>query len=233
MPAPLLSDQAYVWRVTDDTGAIQLGPITPVSTVISKPDYLTNLLIRLLQGGVNNLEKPKGVGGVEITTQMPRAGWQALPFIIVNLDLIQQSEVQIGEDVLYPSLPGQNPNQSSIWSNAKRIWRVSVFSRDARERDFYRDNLLTIFRVLKATVFTPLGYNVSHSYQAVSGTDANEWEGHTPGFHYADLMLEIDGLFNAVVLSNYGLIGEIDVGVTVRHGDFNVTIDPFDFPSSA
>jgi hypothetical protein len=90
-----------------------------------------------------------------------------------------------------------------------------VFCQDAQERDFYRDSLLNIFRVLKATVFTPIGYNVSHSYQAASYTDAKEWEGHAPGFYGADLMLEIDGVFNTTVLFNYGVIKEIDVGVTL------------------
>lgn len=228
LPAPLSAlNGGYVWNVTDDRGTTQVGPVVPASSLVPSPDYLSNLLIRLLQGGINNLVYPANIpapigGPIQVTTQMPQGGWQAMPFIVVNLDLIQQMEVGIGEDV---NLPGPLPvNQWTLWSNAKRIWRVSVFSQDAGERDFYRDSLLSIFRVLKATVFAPLGLDVSHSYQAVSGTDAKEWEGHTPGFYYADLMLEIDGVFNTTILSTYGIIREIDVNIVVVPSTFEVDI---------
>jgi hypothetical protein len=197
--------------VADDFGTTQVGPLVPSGKVTTRPDALSQLLIRLLQGGVNNLVLPEGIKRTQVTTQMPQGGWQALPFVVVNLDLIQQTEVQIGEDVPNPDLK----NNWTLWSNAKRIWRVSVFAQDAQERDFYRDSLLGIFRVLKATVFAPIGYDVSHSYQAASYTDAKEWEGHTPGFYGADLMLEIDGLFLTSVLYNYGIIEEIDVNIIV------------------
>jgi len=221
-PAPLASGTNYVWQVQDDLGSIQLGPIIPSNNIVSQPDYLTNLLIRLLQGAIDSTTLPPGVNPTQVTTKMPQNGWQALPFIVVNLDLIQQSETQIGEDV--PTINPPNLDWT-IWSNAKRIWRVSVFSRDAQERDYYRDMLLSVFRVLKATVFAPIGLNVSHSFQAVSGTDAKEWEGHTPGFYYADLMLEIDGVFNTVVLTNYGLIEHIDVNAVVVPGTFSITLN--------
>lgn len=209
--APLSSGLAYLWTVTDNGGATQIGPATPASSITTQPDALTQLLIRLLQGGINSLVLPPGIAPTNVTTQMPQGGWQAMPFIVVNLDLIQQSETQIGEDVVNPN-PG---NDWSLWVNAKRIWRVSVMSTDAEERDFYRDSLLSIFRVLKATVFSPIGYNVTHSFQAASYTSATERDGHTPGFYGADLMLEIDGEFNTAVLTNYGLINEITVGVTI------------------
>lgn len=211
LPAPLSSGSVYVWNVTDNTGTIQLGPVRPVSGITSKPDYLTNLLIRLLQGAFNNVQLPVGVNKPVVTTQMPQQGYAALPFVVVNLELIQQSEVQIGEDV-----PNPNPYPEWVlWSNAKRHWRVSVFCADAQERDWIRDSILGFFRVIKATVFTPLGYNVSHSFQAMSGTDAKEWEGHTPGFYYADLLLEIDGVFNTITLTNYDLIQNIDLSAVV------------------
>ena len=209
--APLSSGSAYTWTVTDTLGSTVVGPVTPASSITSVPDALSQLLIRLLQGGINSLVLPPGVARTSVTTQMPQGGWQALPLIIVNLDLIQQSETQIGEDVVNPN-PG---NDWSLWVNAKRVWRVSVMSTDAEERDFYRDSLLSIFRVLKATVFSPIGYNVTHSFQAASYTTAKEWDGHTPGFYGADLMLEIDGVFNTAVLTNYSTIQEITVGVTV------------------
>jgi hypothetical protein len=213
LPGPLDPFTSYVWQVTDATGTTEVGPLTPASTVVTQPDYLTNLMVRSLQACVNNMVFPPGFlppnGGIpaQVTVKMPQQGWQAMPFIVVNLELIQQTEVGIGEDVVNPN----QDNQWTLWSNAKRVYRVSIFSQDAEERDFYRDSLLILFRVLKATVFAPIGQNVSHSYQAVSGTDAKEWEGHTPGFYYADLMLELDGVFSATVTTNYLPILGIDV----------------------
>jgi hypothetical protein len=220
-PLPLSSAMSYLWQVTDVTGTTQVGPAVPASSVISTPDALTQLLIRLLQGGINNLTLPLGFILPQITIKFPQNGLQALPFIVVNLDLIQQTEVQIGEDVVNPN-PGQD---WTLWVNAKRVWRVSVLSADAEERDFYRDSLLMLFRVLKATVFTPIGYNVSHSFQANSYTDVNEWEGKTPGFYGADLMMELNGIFNTAVLTNFGIIQEFAVTATVGPFDGTETVD--------
>lgn len=217
LPRPLDPTLAYVWQVTDARGTTQTTPVVPAQSITTGPDYLTNLLIRLLQGSLDSATLPPGfappTGGrpVLITTKMPQQGLAAMPFIIVNLDLIQQSETQIGEDV-----NASRDNNWALFVNAKRIWRVSVFSQDANERDFYRDSLLVFFRVLKATVFSPLGLNVTHSFQAASFTDANAWDGHSPGFYGADLMLEIDGVFNTTILTNYGLIQSIAVNPTIQ-----------------
>lgn len=230
-PMPLLPTMSYLWQVTDVTGTTQVGPAVPESSVISAPDALTQLLIRLLQGGINSLTLPPGFILPQITVKFPQNGFQALPFIVVNLDLIQQTEVEIGEDVVNPN-PG---NDWTLWVNAKRVWRVTMLSADAEERDFYRDSLLMIFRVLKATVFTPIGYNVSHSFQANSYTDVNEWEGKTPGFYGADLMLELDGIFNTAVLTNFGTIREFFVTSAIGPTGGTETVE-FDIqvpPSSA
>ena len=173
---------------------------------------------------MNSLTLPDDVERCQITTKMPQNGFQAMPFMVVNLDLIQQTEVQIGEDVPNPS---QNGNWT-IFANAKRVWRISILSRNADERDYYRDTLTAVFRVLLATAFTPMGLNVSHSFQAASYTDANEWDGKVPGFYGADLMMEINGIFPAAIVYNYGLIERIDafptyLGVT---DEISVPLDP-------
>jgi hypothetical protein len=128
-----------------------------------------------------------------------------MPFITVNVDLIQQTEVEIGEDFVSPT----PDNNWTLFANARRIWRVTIMSQDAEERDFYRDSLLAVFRVLKATAFGPLGLDVSHTFQAVSYSSAQEWEGVAPGFYAADLMLEINGIFPAAVLTAYPVILQI------------------------
>jgi hypothetical protein len=211
-PSPLSSTTPYVWQLQDINGTVQTPSYTPRNQIISTPDALSQLLIRLLQGAVNSATLPAGVQLTQITAQFPQNGWQALPLIVVNLDLIQQTEVQIGEDVVNPDMN----LDWTLWVNAKRVWRVTVLSQDASERDYYRDMLLTAFRVLKASAFTPIGLNVSHSFQANSYTDVTEWEGKVPGFYAADLMLELNGLFNTAVLTNFGVIKAFAVKTTVQ-----------------
>lgn len=217
MAGPLLSGALYVWNVADGTGATQTAPIMPVSAMRTKPDGLTQLLLRLLQGAVNGIKgsKPEGISDLVVTTAMPQGGLRATPFMVVNLDLIQQEETQIGQDVEQPDLDGT----WTLWVNATRVWRVSVFSRNPSERDFYRDSVLAWWRVWHQSVFTPIGLNVHHRFQASSGTDVSEGEGTSPGFYYADIMLELDGVFDVAVLDSYGLIEVFDVTVDILHSD--------------
>jgi hypothetical protein len=197
--------------------------LTPSSSFISEPDQLTQILLRLLQGAINSMTLPAGIKRPVLTIKMPTNGWQAMPFIVVNLDLIQQTEVEIGEDVPQPT----NDNVWTLFANAKRCWRVTIMSQDAEERDFYRDTLLAVFRVLKATAFGPLGQNVTHTFQAASYSSAEEYQGVTPGFYGADLLFEIDGLFPTAVLTNYLPIKNVEADPTYEPYEFSIRLtDP-------
>lgn len=220
-PGPLNPTAQYVYQVQDSRGTTQAGPITPAWAIATLPDQLSQIFIRLLQGAVNsmpypvNLQAPLGTTGTQrpqVTTQMPANGLQAMPFIVVNLDLVQQHEVAIGEDVAIPN----TDNNWTLFAMAKRLWRVTVMCQSADERDFLRDSLMSAFRAFKAYAFSPLGYNVRHSFQANSYTDVHEWEGHSPGFYGADIMLEIDGVFPVTILTDYGLIGAFDVAMSTQ-----------------
>lgn len=221
-PKPLDPTTAYLWQAEDYSGTAVVGPLTPASTFINLPDQLTQILIRALQGAINSMTLPTGIQRPQITIKMPQNGWQAMPFIVVNVDLIQQTEVAMGESVINPT----PDNNWTLFANAKRVWRVTIMSQDAEERDFYRDTLLAVFRVLKATAFGPIGLDVSHTFQAVSYSSAQEWEGVTPGFYAADLMLEINGVFPAAVLTNYPVILQIESTPTWQLNTFNETIGP-------
>jgi len=211
LPSPLLAGSGYVYTLTDATGSTSVGPVYPAASMLSGEDSLTQLLIRLLQGGINNLPSvPAGVNPVQVLIQMPVGGWQALPFIIVNQDLNQQQDTVIGED--FPNADSNNTWTLPVF--AKRVWRITVLSRSAMERDFYRDSLIAILRVLKATVFAQIGLNMRHDFQAASGVDVNEWEGKSPGFYYADVMFTVEGALEAIVLTNYQTIQSIAVTAT-------------------
>lgn len=219
MPAPLDGSTPYVWQVADATGTTRIGPVVPAPSLTFEQDGLSQLLIRLLQAGVNNLTLPPGVQPVQVTTSMPVGGWQAMPFITVNQDLIQQTDVGIGQDVPNPD----ESNAWTIWMNCKRIWRVSILSAAAEERDFYRDSLLAIYQVLLATVFAPIGQNVTHTVQAASGNSVDEQEGKSPGFCFSDVIMELNGVFNTHVITGYGIIEKFSVTVTPTGGSGTVT----------
>ena len=166
------------------------------------------LLIRLIQAALNNLVLPPGIQPAVVMTRMPQSGWPALPFINVNLELIQQTHTAIGHDL-------ENPMADNVWAlfaTAKRTWRVTVTAPDAEERDFYRDTLLAILRVIDATVFSAIGLNMTHAVQAVSYPSAKERDGQIPGFYCADIMLDTDGNATALVKTDYPLI----LGITAN-----------------
>lgn len=222
LPGPLASGCSYVWAVTDDVnGTVQTAAVQPASNMEFTPDALTQLLLRLLQCGVDNLDLPEGINRVYVSTQMPQAGLAALPFMIVNLELIEQSETGIGTDVQDPD----RTNTWTVWVNAMRTWRVSLFCRNPAERDYYRDCVLAMMQVWHASVFTPIGQNVTHRFMAHSGTDASEGMIHTPGFYDADIMLVIDGVFDVAVLSAYGVIERFQVEVSATSGAGAVVVD--------
>lgn len=214
-PAPLVPTVQYVYQVADSRGTTQTDPVTPACSMTTQPDQLSQVMLRLMQGFVNAVPL-QGSGWIrpQLSIQFPRNGLQAMPFIVLNLDLIQQTEVQIGEDVENPDLD----NDWTLFANAKRMWRTTVMSASAEERDWWRDSLLAAFRAMIPTAFQPMGYNVSHSFQAASYTDAREWEGHGPGFYGADVMTELDGVFPVAVLTGYGIIREIDSTATFPGG---------------
>jgi hypothetical protein len=218
LPAPLTAANGYVYQLSEvntlgqTTSTVQVGPLYPASAMASAPDGMTQILIRLLQGGMNNLALPPGIALPQVTSVMPQGGWQSLPLIVLNLELIQQEQTQIGEDVMQPDVS----NTWEIPCITKRMWRVTVLSKNATERDFFRDSLIAMFRVLKATVFAQLGQDVTHDFQAVSGTDVNEWEGKTPGFFYSDILMSLSGVSDTVVMTGYGIIKSFSVDITIN-----------------
>ena len=212
LPGPLSSGSTYLYRLTDTGGTVTTSGVTPANTMIATPDTLTVLLIRLLQGGINNLAVPTVFApAAQITTQMPQGGFSALPFVVVNLDLLQQAYTQVGRDSF-------TPDQSNTWtitSMASRTWRISVMGRSAAERDYYRDTILVLLQVVVATVFSYIGQTVENRFQAASGTDAREWEGKNPGFYYSDIIFEVTGAFNAKVTTALGYVTTANTGTTI------------------
>ena len=220
LPQPLDMTAGYVYRVADSTGITQIGPIVPAPSLIYNEDPLTQILIRLIQAGVNGQQPPAGYGAgpyntpPQVTTRMPQGGLAAMPFIVLNLDLIQQTQTGLGQDV--PNISAGN--EWTIWVNAKRMWRISVMCGNASARDFYRDLLLNVFQVIKPTVFAYIGLDVTSEIQAASGTDADEWDGKVPGFYFADIMLTLNGVLNTTIFTGYGTFGQTTTNIDTGNG---------------
>jgi hypothetical protein len=219
--APLDPTIEYTWQAIDSTGTTTAGPAMLGGAIITVPDELTVIFIRLLQAACDNAPGAANanVQPVQVTTKAPSGGWGATPFVVVNPALIQQQETAVGQDIVAPN----NNNMWTIPGWARRVWQISVLSQNADERDFYRDTLLFAFRALKATFFNYIGANISHSYQASSGTTGDEWTGQAPVFYWAELMLTLEGEFAVTITTNFGLIEKIGVNVIVSPNQSNYT----------
>lgn len=219
LPSPLIPSSLYVYSLTDANGSVQTPPIQPAVQLNLQPEPLTPILMRLLQAGINSLTPPAfNIGGGKIPQvlyDMPLAGFPPMPFITVNLDLLQQEEIPIGQNV-------SNPNNQDVWTLtgfAKFIYRISVLSNNSQERDFYRDAVIGIFNVILGSVLAPLGKNIRHRYQAACGQVVKDSTLQIPGFYYADVMLEFEGTWNITVTSTYGLIETIYFTGTTPDGE--------------
>lgn len=228
LPQPLTAGTAYTYRLADPTGSVETAAILPASALVLETDDTTKLLVRLLQAGLTNITLPPGIqsaqapnqGRPQVSSAMPITGFPVLPYVVVNEDLVQQENVPIGQNVT-------QPDGNNLWtqaSYARKIWRVSVLSRTSDERDFYRDALIAIFQSILGSVFQHIGANMSHRYQASSSQTADEYQGKSPGFYFADIMLEVLGTFNTGIRTFYGLIEAIQTNVVLPDGQVDQTL---------
>ena len=211
---PLNPAVSYTWQVTDSTGTATIGPLVLGGAIVTVPDSFTQLMIRLLQAACDNAVRPAGmvVQPAQVTTKGPQGGWGATPFVVLNLALFQQRDTAVGQDVLMP-------NAGNLWTLpgwAKRVWQISVLSQDADERDFYRDTLLIAFRALKGTLFSQVGQNIRHEWQATSGPSADPYHGEAPVFYYAEIMLTLEGVFPVTIATGFGVIEQIDMNAVIE-----------------
>lgn len=217
---------AYVWRVTDASGSVMTAAIQPVAGLNVEQELLTNLVIRLMQAGMRIVVPPAGITApLNVLQAMPVAGVPPMPFVVVNPDLIQQAEVPIGQDV-------QNyDNDTGIWTQTtfvRRVFRVSITASNAPDREWYRDAAIAVWRSLTGSVFSKIGLDIRHRFQANSGQIAADSKGMTPGFYYSDVLLVIEGTMNLSMATFYGIIERIDTTAELPGGgaiEVSVPID--------
>jgi hypothetical protein len=226
MSGPLDPNSIYVWQLTDANGPTQSVPVQPAAQLNLQIEPITALLLRLLQCAVNSLQLPKGVDKIQVLHAMPIAGLPQMPFVTLNLDLMDQAEIPIGQQVFQ----FDNTGTAVITGLVERNYKVSVLGKNALERDFYRDMLPPIFEIILAQVLMPAGMNVEHRYMIASGQVAKDLIGKGPGFYYADALLSFKGSLNCTVTLPTGLIAEITFTGTADDGVQTEAIVPIPPP---
>ena len=185
---------AYNYMVSDSISTGYVTGLTPYTSLSVTPDFATVLVERSLEAGVAGLILPRGYQRPQVLHEMPKAGTQAIPYILVNQITMQQSHTQIGQSVP-ATLPGPGGVQNQTLSvTAKRSWRIEVFVRTSAEREFYRDAVLSIFASMLASTFRPLGWDMSHSF--IVHADQMVGKDMDPGFYFADVLYTIEGMYN-------------------------------------
>jgi len=210
LPGPLDPTLPYAYQLTDINGTVTSTPVTPASNVTLEIEPLMMVIQRLLQGAINGMVAagtlPPGIKAPDkVLLAMPIGGLPSFPIITINLDLLQQEEVPIGQSFLRTDSAGDY----ILHGFAKRIYTISVLCADAITRDFYREAIVRWWLLFAATVFNQIGQNITHRYQVASGQVAKDEK--APGFYYADMMVQINGTLNAKVSPGFGLIETIDI----------------------
>jgi hypothetical protein len=229
LPAPLDPTKFYQYRYTDITGTTTTPFIQPASTLAVQPEPIIELLIRLIQGGINSLTLPVGIKKAEVTQAMPLGGSINMPLVVINNDLTQQGAVPIGQSVA-PTPAIDTPDGSipgfTFVGFAKRTFRVSVLSANAIERNFYSDLIVGIFESSYQYILQPLGMDVTHSWQVSRGQVATDRLGKAPGFYYSDAVLSFEGTLNVTFMPTYGIITKITTTAVTDDGVETVTRVP-------
>lgn len=210
-PSPLLPNLNYVYTLSDQNGTISTAPIQTPSAFTLDEDQTLQILTRLLQAAVNNGVPPTGAKSVRVTHAMPLNGDFPMPLMVIAPELLQQDEQKIGDDV-------ELPNENNIWTMTefvKRVFRVSVITQTAVEREYYKRLIIGVFKIACAYVFAPIGENLVHNYQAASYQVTGPSTGNNPGFYGCDVMLEITGSLNLNIQTSYGIIEKIDATLTL------------------
>lgn len=214
-PGPLLAGQLYVYRLTDVSGTDQSLPAMTASSVdIEWIDYEA-MIVALLQGAVNTITLPPGVQKARVLSAMPLAGNPPLPLIFLNQDIVAQQYVPIGADD--EKVGDLRPGRTNVWTQTeidRHLVRLTVLSLSASERNFYRDFVRAVVRVVFAYAFSQFGASIEHSSEAVSYQEVDQTNLMIPGFYAADVLMEFVATDNIKIVTNYQLINTITAAVS-------------------
>lgn len=201
----------YSYTVTDPGGTVVTRELIPAAQLVVTQSYLDKLLFRLFSAGINalvipaNLLPPTGRTKIRVLQAMPSNGSDILPLVVMNLDLEQQEAIQIGHDV--------NSSWTNLWTIPSVVFRrysISVLTETSEERDYYKDACVGILYTMMQGLIE-IGQDLSYKYQVAQSQVA---EGDkSPGFFEAEVMLDIQGIFNVSVRTDYPVTETIAVAI--------------------
>lgn len=211
---PLDPTKSYAWTFTTANGTMTTAAVQPVCKITVQPDQILDVIFKMLQAGIESLRIPAGLQNrPKVMQAMPLAGSPPLPFITVNDDLISQTHIGIGDSVDTDT----SANQYSVSAIVARRYSITVITATTHERTFYRDAVISIFRSMAGPALNRLGCNISHKFQASSSQVTARDQ--SPGFYYSTIMIDLEGLFNVLVHTDYGAVGNIVADVTMDFPD--------------
>lgn len=202
----------YYYKVTDTGGTATTSGIVPKPAVIIFNSYIDKILFRAFSAGVNSLAtiaSGQGFGQIRVLEAMPlTASNESLPFIVMNLDLEQQEHIQIGEAVVNSGFT----NNFAMPSLHYRRYSISILTKSSIERDFYKNACIGIYYSIIPTL-SLIGSDVSIDFSVAQSQVSEAGQGMAPGFFEATLMIDLTGIFNTIVVTDYGLIEHINPNI--------------------
>ncbi len=218
LPGPLPSG-SYIYQLNDTaTGSILLTTdiITLQSVLVLNRTDMTEIMIKLTQGGVNNTVLPGTFKKPQVYHAMPNVGLPPLPIITVNQHLFETTEVPIGQNVATYDIT----NSWNIETIAEWTYMFTVITANAPEREFYRDLVISLLHSFMGTPMNIIGKNITHKVMATSGQKTQDM--NTPGFFWADIMFKFSGTFSVEINNMPNIINDIG---------FEVTSTIYDYPT--
>jgi hypothetical protein len=215
----------YFYQVVDSGGTFTTSGIVPATENIIITSYLDKILFRAFSAGINSLALPEGFKKIRVLEAMPLTqGSEQLPMIVMNLDLEQQTELGIGA-LVNSSLT----NIYEIQVISLRRYSISILTKNAQERDFYKNACVGVFYIMMQSLsLVGLGFTINYQASNNQCVGSNE----DPGFYECVFMLDMTGNFNLQVQTNYGIIESIvpviSATVEVVGGPVTIIPDPID-----
>lgn len=207
LPGPLPVGY-YVYQITDSTTGTILATTDILnlhSTLVLNRTDMTDIIVKLLRGGLQNIVLPGTFKRPQVYHAMPNTGMPPLPIISVNQSTFITEEVPIGQNVETYDMT----NSWNIETIAQWTYMITVITSNAVEREFYRDLIISLLHSFMGTPFNNIGKNIRHSVMATSGQKNQDM--NTPGFFWSDILFKFAGTFS-IEIDN---IPETILGITV------------------
>lgn len=217
---PLDPATLYQYEFSTSQGVATTDTICVSGTIVLEPDHMTRLMARAMQAGLASLVLPTHfMQKATFSYAMPIVTQLRFPMVLMNLDLLQQTEIPIGQGLQ----TDYQKNFNSYPSIALRRYVLRVFTTNVDERDFYRDAVIGIFNTILTPLFQRIGQDVNHTYQASNGQIVGDQM--NPGAFYAEIALQFAGLYNVGVSTYFPTIEAIAFAVSSKQDDADNALD--------